>query len=90
MKTFNEIQDQVIQIVAVISGIPREEITVNSTFEELDLDSLARIEVLVELEREFEIETPEDQEDEEILKKIQTVEDAARLVETNLAAQDAN
>ena len=90
MLPFSEIQDRVIQIVALISGIPREEIRVESTFEELDLDSLSRIEVLVELEREFEIETIEDENDEDILKQIKSVEDAARLVKQNLAEQSAS
>ena len=90
MRSFSEIQEGVIRIVAVISGIPREQIRADSTFEELELDSLARIEVLVELEREFGTEAPEDQDDEEILKPIQSVTDASRLVEKNLAAQDVN
>lgn len=88
--SFTEIQERVIQIVALISGIPSEAIGVNSTFEELDLDSLSRIEVLVELEREFGIETPDDDDDEELVKRIQSIEDAARLVETNLAEQSMN
>jgi acyl carrier protein len=90
MLSFSEIQERVVKILAVISGIPGEEIGVDSTFEDLDLDSLARIEMLVELEREFEIETPEDQDDEEILKQIQSIEDAAKLVEKTLSARDAN
>jgi acyl carrier protein len=90
MLSFSEIQERVVKILAVISGIPAEEIGVDSTFEDLDLDSLARIEMLVELEREFEIETPEDQDDEEILKQIQSIEDAAKLVEKTLSARDAN
>ena len=90
MLSFSEIQERVVKILAVISGIPAEEIGVDSTFEDLDLDSLARIEMLVELEREFEIETPEDQNDEEILKQIQSIEDAAKLVEKTLSARDAN
>lgn len=88
MVTIQDIRPRVITILAKISGIPIEQITDQSSFEELDLDSLSRIEVLVELEREFGIESPEDEEDdEELLQRIQSVEDAARLVEGNLAAQ---
>ena len=89
MATIDEIRTGVIGILARISGIPEDSIREDSTFEELELDSLSRIELLVELEREFEIETPEDQEDEELLQQIQSVEDAAKLVEGNLAAQAA-
>ena len=88
MIEINEIRDRVVQILARISGIPSEEISAQSTFEELELDSLSRIELLVELEREFEVETPEDEDDEQLLEQIQSVEDAARLVEKNLVAQD--
>ena len=88
MLHFREIQQRVVQIVAVISGIPSDEIGFDSTFEELDLDSLSRIEMLVELEREFEIEIPDHREDEDILKQIQSIEDAVRLVEKTLSRQD--
>ncbi len=88
MMAIEKIRDKVVEVLARVSGIPREEISVDSTFEELELDSLSRIELLVELEREFDIETPEDEEDEELLAQIQSVEDAARLVEETLASLD--
>ena len=89
MIEIDEIRDRVMQILARISGIPRDEIRAQTNFEELELDSLSRIEMLVELEREFEVESPEDEDDDELLEQIQSVEDAARLVEKNLMAQDA-
>ena len=88
MMAIEKIRDKVVEVLARVSGIPRDELSVDSTFEELELDSLSRIELLVELEREFDIETPEDEEDEELLAQIQSVEDAARLVEENLASLD--
>lgn len=93
MVKLEEIRPRVVDILARISGIPVEEISEQSSFEELDLDSLSRIEVLVELEREFGMESSDDDEedaDDELLKRIQSVEDAARLVEGNLAAQTAS
>jgi len=89
MIEIDEIRDRVMQILARISGIPRDEIRAQTNFEELELDSLSRIEMLVELEREFDVESPEDEDDDELLEQIQSVEDAARLVEKNLMAQDA-
>ena len=85
MLAYSEIQNRVITIVATISGIPRDEISADSAFDKLELDSLSRIEVLVELEREFEIETPDGEDDEDLVKRIQSVEHAARLVEKSLA-----
>ena len=89
MMPIEEIRERVMDILARVSGIPREEINADTTFAELELDSLSRIELLVDLEREFDIETPEDEGDEDLLQQIHSVEDAARLVEGNLATQDA-
>ena len=89
MLTIEQIREHVIKIVAKISMIDATEIHADSSFQELGLDSLSRIEILVELEREFEIETEaeDEEEDERRLKQLQTVEDAARLVEMNLAVK---
>ena len=84
--TIAEIRPRVKQIIAKISGLKLELITDDAAFDALELDSLSRIEVLVELEREFNLDIPEDEEDENLINEIQTVEDAARLVEKNLAA----
>jgi acyl carrier protein len=88
MIEINEIRNRVIEILVRISGIPRDQIHAQSTFDELDLDSLSRIELLVDLEREFKIESPR-QDDEEIFKQIQSVEEAVRLVEKNLMENEA-
>ena len=84
--TIAEIRPRVKQIIAKISGLKLELITDDAAFDALELDSLSRIEVLVELEREFKLDIPEEEEDENLINEIQTVEDAARLVEKNLAA----
>ncbi len=84
--TIAEIRPRVKQIIAKISGLKLELITDDAAFDALELDSLSRIEVLVELEREFNLDIPEEEEDENLINEIQTVEDAARLVEKNLAA----
>lgn len=90
MSTIDQIRPKVVDILARISGIPLEEIGEKATFEELDLDSLSRIEVMVELEREFGLESSDDdEEDEAKLARIQSVEDAAQLVLTGLTAQAA-
>jgi acyl carrier protein len=88
MIEIDEIRNRVMQLLERISGIPRDDMDADSTFDDIDLDSLSRIELLVELEREFDIELPEDEKNEDLMKQIQSVEEAARLVETNLTAKE--
>jgi len=88
MIEIDEIRSRVMQLLERISGIPRDDMDADSTFDDIDLDSLSRIELLVELEREFDIELPEDEKNEDLMKQIQSVEEAARLVETNLTAKE--
>ena len=82
-----QIRERVINIVAKISMIDATEIHPDSSFVEMGLDSLSRIEILVELEREFgfDSEAEDEQADEELLARIQTADDAARFVEAALA-----
>lgn len=53
-----------------------KEVRPDSTFEELDIDSLDLLEVVVAIEMEFDIEIPDD-----ALKDIKDVESAVQLVE---------
>jgi acyl carrier protein len=77
---------QVKQTVAKISGIDPQEITDETTFDALELDSLSRIEVLVELERHYKLDIPEDQfTEEDLVAQIQSVRQAADLVFRYLA-----
>jgi acyl carrier protein len=85
----DEILLQVKKTIAEVSGVKEERIGDNDSFESLELDSLAQIEVLVELERVFGMEVPEDEEDENVLSEIHTVADAVELVRKNLATPAA-
>jgi acyl carrier protein len=87
--TIAEIRPRVKETIAKIIGLKIEEIADDATFDALELDSLSRIELLVELEREFQLDIPEDAEDDNLIAEIQTIEDAARLVEKNLAGAAA-
>ena len=87
--TIAESRPRVKETIAKISGLKIEEIADDATFDALELDSLSRIELLVELEREFQLDIPEDAEDDNLIAEIQTIEDAARLVEKNLAGAAA-
>jgi acyl carrier protein len=83
--TIDEIRLRVKQTIAKVSGMKVEQIGETDSFDALELDSLSRIEVLVELEREFKLDLPEDEEDENLVNEIQTVEHAVQLVQKNLA-----
>jgi len=87
--TITEIRPRVKKTIGKIIGLSADQIEDDASFDALELDSLSRIELLVELEREFKLDIPEEAEDENLVAQIQTVEDAARLVERNLAATPA-
>lgn len=87
--TIEEIRPRVKKTIAKITGLTPEMIEDDASFDSLELDSLSRIEVLVELEREFGLEVPEESEDENLIARIHTVEDATQLVAQNLAASAA-
>lgn len=50
-----DILQTVIAAIAVVKEIPPEDISVNQTFEELDMDSLDGLNVVFELENAFSI-----------------------------------
>jgi acyl carrier protein len=62
------IQERVFRVIANSKRIPLESVTPESTFEQLGMDSLDRLNILFDLESEFDIEI-----DDEEAKKIQTM-----------------
>ena len=50
----------VIRVIARSQRIPPESITLDSTFEQLKIDSLDGINIVFELEKEFDIEIPDE------------------------------
>jgi acyl carrier protein len=75
---------RVIQAVAETQRIPKESVTLDSTFEELKIDSLDGINILFALENEFNVNIPD-----EAAKDLRTIGDLARglhrLIETGVA-----
>ena len=71
---------RVIHVLHKVSGIPENSITPDSSFDDLELDSLSRIELLVEIEREFDLEMPEDTDDETLIQKIHSVAETTQMV----------
>lgn len=57
----DELQRKVLGIIAAVKRISPESITTDSTFEELGIDSLDRINILFEVESEFDIQVADDE-----------------------------
>jgi acyl carrier protein len=75
---------KVIAVIAKSQRIPVEGITIDSTFEELKIDSLDGINIVFELENQFDISIPD--EGAQNLRSIrETVEGIAKLLEQKAA-----
>ena len=76
-----EIFDKVVDVASDVLGINADEITEETTFDDLDADSLDRLQLVTAFEDEFDIEIPEDR-----LLSISSVGDALDAIE---ASQEA-
>ena len=56
----DQLGSRVINVIARTHRIPAESITLDSTFDELKIDSLDGINIVFALENEFEIEIPDE------------------------------
>ena len=75
------VQERVIDIVATQLGVSKEQITPETSFiNDLGADSLDTVELVMELEEEFEINIPDD-----AAEKIQTVGQAVEFIEKHQA-----
>ena len=76
----DELAEKVIRVIAHTQRIPPESVSLDSTFEALKIDSLDGINIVFELEKEFNIEIPDD--GVQNLRSVRdTVEGVRRLVE---------
>jgi len=75
----DQIEEQVISVVASVKRVRREAVSIASTFEELGIDSLDSINILFELEGLFDINVP-DAEARSIHSVQQIVEGVRKLV----------
>ena len=79
---------KVIAVIAKSQRIPPETITLNSTFEELKIDSLDGINIVFALENEFGIEIPD--EGAQNLRSVrETVEGIAKLLEEKAKGEES-
>jgi acyl carrier protein len=81
----DDIQSRIIELVAKSKNLPASDVRMDSTFEELQIDSLDKINLSFEVEEIFSIEIPDD-----ALNSLKTVGDVVRGVETLRAAVPPN
>ena len=74
-----------IAIIAKAKNIPADTITLDTTFEELNIDSLDKINISFEVEEAFDIAIPD-----ESLGSLKTVGDVVRGVDQLVAAKTAS
>ena len=65
----NSIEQKVLELVGEQAGIDPKEVSLNSKFEELNLDSVAIVELVFMLEETFKISIPYEGLDESELKR---------------------
>ena len=76
----DDIESRIIELVAKTKGVPASNVGIDSTFEELQIDSLDKINLSFAVEEMFSIEIPDDS-----LNSLKTVGDVVRGVESLLA-----
>ena len=78
----NSIEQKVLELVGEQAGIDPKEVSLNSKFEELNLDSVAIVELVFILEETFKISIPFEGLDESELKRnFNTVSSLINLLE---------
>ena len=83
------VEERVIKVFADFKKVPQEEITMNTTFEELGFDSLDGLNLVFELEEEFDLTIPDDRVAE--MKGVrQAVEGIEALLQAKAQGVDVN
>jgi acyl carrier protein len=80
-----ELIERVLKVIATCKRIPPERVTIDSEFQQLEIDSMDAVEILFALENEFDISIP----DEEV-RNVRNVKQMAEGVERLVAAKSAD
>lgn len=84
-----ELTQRVLKVIATSKRIPLEQVTIDSEFQQLNIDSMDAVEILFALENEFDINIPDD-DVREVRNVRQMVEGVAKLVAAKAAAGPAD
>lgn len=79
-----DVQQRVLRVIAATRRVPLDTVRPDSSFEELGIDSLDRINILFELEGEFDIQI-----DDEQAKQVTTLQQMIEGITLLLAAKSA-
>jgi acyl carrier protein len=82
------IQDRVLRVIATTKRVPPETVTPDSSFESLGIDSLDRLNILFDLESEFDIEI-DDEDAKQVTGIRQMIDGVTALVEAKAAGVPA-
>ena len=77
------VEERVIRVFADFKKVPKEEITIDTTFDELGLDSLDGLNLVFELEEEFDLTIPDDR-----VSEMKGVRQAVEGIEALLGAKE--
>jgi acyl carrier protein len=81
----DELSQRFLNVIATVKRLPREQVTLDSNFEELGIDSMDAVEILWALENEFDVSIPDEQ-----AKAVRSIRDmaegVARLVSAKASA----
>ncbi len=78
----HELVQRVLQVIAKSKRIPLETVTIDSEFQQLSIDSMDAVEILFDLENEFDISIPD-----EAVRGVRNVRDMCEGVEKLVAAK---
>ncbi len=57
----NEVTEKILSLVAAVKRLPKDKVTLDSSFEELGIDSLDGINLIFEVEGAFDVSIPDEQ-----------------------------
>ena len=80
----DDLIQRVLKSIAVSKRIPLETVTIDSSFEQLNIDSMDAVEILFALENEFDIAIPDDE-----VRSVRNVRQMCEGVERLVAAKAA-
>ena len=75
---------RVLNVIATSKRIPRETVTIDSEFQQLNIDSMDAVEILFALENEFDISIPDDE-----VRQVRSVRQMCEGVERLVAAKES-
>lgn len=81
----DDLIQRVLNAIATSKRIPRETVTIDSDFQQLNIDSMDAVEILFALENEFDISIPDDE-----VRSVRNVRQMCEGIEKLVAAKAAS